>query len=247
MKNIFVKLILILFILPQLGFSQDNLANAPEYEINRIYPPVSITKEKLNNVQTLIDINPNYESSWIREYISVEILAICKESIKKVVSKNDSLSQSQKDIMNMADLGSVISVVVQYIPENTLTHNDIKEIEFSFVVDPEHDAKYSGGHRQLKRYLKEKIIDKIPDTTFKNYELAAVKFMVDEDGQIIDPALFWSSNNEKVDELLVDAICNMPIWEPAEYANGEKIKQEFALTVGNMKSCVVNLLNIRKH
>ena len=89
-------------------------------------------------------------------YISVEILTSYKGGIRKAVSKNDTLRQEQKDIMNMADLGTDISVKVQYIPDNTLKHNDPKEI------------------------------------------------------------------------------------------NGIKVKQEFVLTVGNMESCVIPLLNIRQ-
>ena len=38
----------------------------------------------------------------------------------------------------------------------------------------------------------------------------------------------------------------MPSWKPAAYANGMKVKQDFVLTVGDMTSCVVNLLNIRQ-
>jgi len=249
MKNIQNKLIIILFIalaFPHLGSSQDDLTNELKYEVNRIYPPISIAKEKLNEAQTLIDLNANYKSSWIREYISVEILTSNKGSLRRAVSKNDTLSQEQKDIMNMADLGLGISVVVQYIPENTLKHNDIKEINFTLIVNPENEAKYSGGQQKLKQYLKEKAIDKIHDTSFKNYDLAAIKFTINEEGQIIDAHVFESSKDEKIDRLLLKTICNMPSWKPAEYSNGIKVKQEFVLTVGNMESCVINLLNIRQ-
>ncbi|MFT4667667.1 MAG: hypothetical protein ACI9XB_004640 [Gammaproteobacteria bacterium] len=57
--------------------------------------------------------------------------------------------------------------------------------------------------------------------------------------------MYNSSIDENVNELLLETIQNMPCWKPAEYANGLKVKQEFVLTVGNMESCVVNLLNIR--
>ena len=92
-------------------------------------------------------------------------------------------------------------------------------------------------------------IDKI-STSFNKINLAAVKFTINEEGQIVDAHVFQSayqpSKDEKIDELLLETICNMPSWEPAEYDNGIKVKQEFVLTVGDMESCVVNLLNIRK-
>ena len=260
MKNIQNKLTALLFIalvFPSLGSSQDNLTNELSFEVDRIYPFISITKEKLIDAQTLTDLdgeteklNHYYKSSWIREYISVEIQTSYKGGIKKAVSENDTLSQEQKDNMNMADAGTDISVKVKYIPENTLAHNDPKELKFTFTVDPESEAKYPDGQQKLKQYLKENAIDKIPRDSFKNYDLAAVKFTISEEGEIINAHVFGSeyqtSKNEKIDKLLLETIRNMPCWKPAEYANGLKVKQEFVFTVGNMENCVVNLLNIQR-
>lgn len=248
MKNIQIKIIILLFIaftFPHLGSSQDSLSDELAYEVNRIYPPVSITKERLNEAHTLIDLNAIYQSSWVREYISVEILTNNNGRTMKAMSKNDTLSQEQKNNMNIANVGTAIAVKVQYIPENKLTHNDIKEINFTFTVNPESEAKYTGGQLQLKQYLKDNAIDKIPEGSFKGYDLAAVKFTVNEKGQIMDAHVFETSKDEKIDNLLLESINNMPNWKPAEYANGTRVKQEFVLTVGNMENCVINLLNIR--
>ena len=249
MKNIQTKLFALLFIAFTFlnpGYSQDSSADELKYEVNRIYPYISISKEKLMEAQTLIDLDRNYKSSWVKEYISVEILASYKGSIRKARGSNDILSQEQKDIMDMADAGTDILVKVQYLPDNTLRHNDIKEMDFTFSVNPENEAVYPGGQQQLKQYLNEKAIDKIPQGSFSNYALAAVKFTVNEEGQIIDAQVFESSKDEKIDALLLETIRTMPSWTPAEYANGIKVKQEFVLTVGNMESCVINLLNIRQ-
>lgn len=146
----------------------------------------------------------------------------------------------------MADAGTNIAVKVRYIPENTLKHNDIKELDFSFTVDPENEAQYVGGQEQLQQYLKLTAIDKIPLTRFEKSTLAAVKFTLDEEGNVIDAHVFQSSKDAETDALLLAAIRNMPSWKPAEYANGLKVKQDFVLTVGNMESCVMNLLEIRQ-
>lgn len=249
MKNIQNKLIALLFIalaFPYPGSSQGSSTFEPEYEVNRIYPYISITEEKLNSVHTLIDLNEHYKSSWIKEYISVEISASYEGRIKKAISKNETLSQEQKDLMNMADLGTDIAVKVQYIPENTLKNNDVKELPFTFIIDPKSDAKYAGGQQQLKQYLKNNAMAKIPDRSFKRYNLTALKFTIDEEGQIIDAHIFETSKDKKIDELLLETVRNMPSWTPAEYANGTKVKQDFVLTVGDHESCVINLLNIRK-
>lgn len=249
MKNLQNKLLIILFItlaFPFIGSSQDSLTKELRYEVNQIYPPFSITKENLKEAHTLIDLNTHYQSSWIKEYISVEILTIYNGSVRKAVGKNETLSQEQKDIMNMADVGADISVKVQYIPDNTLKHNDVKEINFSFIVEPESDAKYPGGQDQLIQYLKENAIDKIPDGSFKEFDLAVIKFTINEEGKTTDAHAFWPFEDEKIDELLLETICNMPGWKPAEYSNGTRVKQEFVLTVGNHENCVTNLLNIRQ-
>jgi len=215
--------------------------------VNRVYPYISITKEKLNEAYTLMDLNLRYKPSWIKEYISVEILTTYKGRINKVISKNATLSLEQKNIMNMADVGADISVKVRYTPDNTLAHNDIKEINFSFNVDPESSAEYIGGQQQLNQYLKEKAIDKIREDSFENYDLAAVKFTINEEGQITNVHIFETSKDEIIDELLLETIRNMPRWKPARYANGTKVKQEFVLLVGNMENCIIHLLNIHQY
>jgi len=75
MKNISYKLlslIFIAFILPQEGISQDNSDFELSYEVNRVYPYISISKEQLKDAKTLMDLHSRYEASWVRKYISVE-------------------------------------------------------------------------------------------------------------------------------------------------------------------------------
>ncbi|MEO1260366.1 MAG: energy transducer TonB [Bacteroidota bacterium] len=229
------------FVFSGSGFSQAFLS----YDIHRVYPPISMTKKQLKEAGTVSDLNEFYKTAWVKEYISVEVSTICQGKMRKAVSKDDTLSQEQKNIVQMADEGTEISVTVHYLPDNTLSHNDPKEVNFNVLIDPENDASFTGGQPQMEKYLKENLINKIPANVFRQHQLAAVKFTVDEKGRIADAHIFWSSENEKTDQLLLATVCNMPDWQPAVFANGQKAKQEFALTVGDMESCVVNLLNIR--
>jgi len=224
------------------GFSQNAEIT---YEVNPIFPPLSILKETLTTAQTISDLNSHYQSAWIRKYIAVEILATQEGVIKKTIGKNDTLRQAQKDLMNLADIGTSISVNVQYIPENTLKHKEIKTINFSFLVNPENEATYLGGQQKLSAYLKDKVMDKVAVSSFKEHHLTAVKFTIDEEGQVVSVHLFESSKDEQIDTLLLEVIAKMPRWKPAAYANGEKVKQEFVLTVGDHQSCIINGLNIR--
>jgi len=248
MKKFHQLLIVLLFstlVFPQIGSSQYNPSEDLEYVVEKVFKPLSISKEKLNGAESVADLREHYKPSWVREYISVEISTIHDGKKKKAINKDGTLTKEQKNNMHTADAGKDISVHIKYIPENTLKNNDAKEMNFSFLVYPEKKAAYPYGQKKLNLYLKEFAIDKIPNGTITGYDLAAVKFTITKHGEIINPKLAWSSNDKDVDELLLETVRNMPKWIPAEYADGTKIAQEFAFAVGNMESCVVNILNTR--
>jgi TonB family protein len=230
-----------------ISYAQESAPNELRYAVNIIYSPLSMTRETLKKAHVLLDLNKYYKPSWVKEYISVEILATYKGNQKKAVSKNNILSQEQKEIMNMADVGTEILVNIHYVPDNTLKNNDIKETGFSFIVNPDIEAKYSNKEQELKEYLKDNAINKITEGSFNSSSLAAVKFTINEKGQVVDAQVLETSKDEGIDQLLLAAIREMSNWTPAEYSNGTKVKQEFVLTVGNMESCVMNLLNIRRN
>ena len=239
-------LLIAFLIVPMLASTQVKLSEQPDYEVNVNYPPLSITKQQLNEANTIANINKFFKPSWIREYISVEILTTQNGMTKKGISKSDFFSHEQKDNMAKADVGTDIQIKVQYMPENTLKHNDAKEFKFSFLVNPEIEAQFPGGQQQLKQYLNEHAINKIPAGSFENYDLATIKFSINENGKIVDAHAFWPFKDEMIDNLLLEAIQNMPNWNPAEYANGVKVKQELVLSVGNMANCMLPTLNLRR-
>ena len=245
MKKNLISLIVLLLLAPHFNAAQEATASGFAYDVYRVYPTIARSKEEIKMAESLLDLNQHYKSSWVKEYVSVEVLTRYKGKIRKAIGKGEKLSSEQKEHMNTADVGSEISIRVRYLPDNTLSHNDVQELDFTISVNPESDAKYEGGEVALQKYLKESAIDKIAADVFVGYKLAAVRFFVDEEGRIVDPHIFWTSEDEKVDALLLETICNMPNWVPASYANGLKVKQEFAWTVGNMESCVVNMLNIK--
>ncbi|HNQ13624.1 MAG TPA: energy transducer TonB [Bacteroidia bacterium] len=248
MKNLLKTLMLLLlvsFSYSPKGFAQQGLKNELKYGVHRVHPYISISGTELRNAQTLSDLNSNFKPSWIREFISVDVHAVHNGATSKVSGDSDKLNPEQKELMRMADVGSAISVKVQYIPLNNLSTNDLKEINFSFIPDPDKEASFPGGKEKLNQYLKINAIDKIPDGTFGELTLAAVKFSIDMTGKVIDAHVFESSKNPVADELLIQTILNMPKWSPAEYENGQKAIQDFVLTVGDMENCMVNLLNIQ--
>ena len=236
---------LFFFLIPCLSFAQEQPEQEVPYEINKVHPSISIDKEKLATAKSLMDLNPHYQSEWVQDYVSVELSAKCGGKIKKADSKNDMLIQPQKELLAKADLGTDIAVKVRYLPKNDLKNNEVKEMNFTFIVNPDSDASYIGGVEQMKKYLQEHAIGNIPANSFQGWEMAAVKFTVDEEGQIIAPEIAWPSKDAALDALLLKTVAHMPCWKPAEYESGIKVKQEYALTVGNQESCAINVLNIR--
>ena len=146
----------------------------------------------------------------------------------------------------MADEDTEISIKVRYLPDNNLQHNDPKEEPFSFTIQPDKDASYEGGLEKLNQYLLKEAITKIPEGTFTEYKLAAIKFTIDESGEVTNVHVFESCKNEQVDQLLLKTIQNMPCWQPASYKSGLTAKQEFALTVGNHENCMIYTLGTRR-
>ena len=227
-------------------FAQNNSSTDFSYEVNVVDAPLSISKTKVQVANTLADLNRHYKADWVKEYKSVEILTTQNGKIVKALSKSNDLTTEQKGLLNSADDNTTVSVNVMYLPENNLKQNDIKETSFSFTVAPEKEAEFIAKNGSIKQYLKEKGIQEIPKDCFKEYALAAVKFTINEVGEVINPHIVESARDEEIDALLLAAITNMPNWKPAEYTSGLKVKQEFVLTVGDMRSCTVNLLNIRQ-
>ena len=245
MKNTIILLLLLFMAAPSIGISQDQ-PKVLEYEVNRVYPFLPITKKQVSEAQTLEDLNERYKPSWVRKYYSVEILANVEGQPKKAIGTNDQLSPEQKDLLMAADEDQEVMAKIDYLPQNKLTQNDPKLVDFKLTFIPEKEATYIGGQEQLNQYLKEKIIEFIPKEVLTGYAMAAVKFVINEEGEVEKPKLLWTSDDEKVDELLMEAVRKMPCWKPAEYTNGDKVEQESVLMVGNMESCVVNTLSVRR-
>lgn len=241
-----IVLVLISLSFSKVAVSQDSLAFDISCEINKTFPILSISKAQLEKAKTIVDLNQYYERSWVKEYISVEISTTQDGKSKKAQSKDNRLTKEQKDNLIAADVGTDISVNIRYIPNNNFVQNDIKDNNFTFTIEPDQDAQFPDNQYEMKAYLEEKIMDEIATINFKQYQLTAIKFTIDESGTVINAHVFESSKDEKIDQILLEAICNMPTWKAAQYDNGTKVKQEFVFTIGDMNSCVVNLLNIRQ-
>ncbi len=223
------------------GFAQNDL----KFEINKVLPFISIQENKLDKINTLTDLDKRYPTSWVKEYVSVEISAYNNGTQTKASGTSDVLNQAQKELIRLADRSSDITVTVMYLPENSLENNTVKQYDFKGTIMPDKNAIYGEGTAQLLQYLQKNSIANIEAGSFTGYDLTAIEFTITEQGLVTDIQVVLPSKDTKIDEMLVAAISKMPSWKPAEFANGLKVKQNFVLTIGNMENCMVNLLNIR--
>lgn len=250
------KLIIFIFMFC-LGFNT-GLAQEEEvsydftYEVNRVYKPLAISTQTLDTAISVADLNPHFKPSWVKEYKSVEISTLHNKKVKTVSTADDLLSLEQISNMKNIDLGSEISVSVKYIPDNNLRHNDIQEEKFHFTVDPVKEATFSGGEQKLNQYIQDKIIAKISQSDVQVHNVKAIQFSIDQSGDVVgvhipeNLTMYNLRSNKKVEDFLLKVICDMPSWSPAEYNDGTKVNQDFVLTVGDHRSCTLNLLNIRR-
>jgi TonB family protein len=173
------------------------------------------------------------------DYISVEILASCDGKILTSRSTGNKLNTEQKNILNTADLGSDISIKVEFRFKNKI-NNDLNNAEetilghLSVTVVPETEAEFPGGNKKISEYLAENFFKKASEiTTVRKIQQAVVKFTVNEVGQIIDVKISRSSTDPKVDKLLLDVTSKMVGWKPAKNSSGVRVKQEFSIPFGN--------------
>ena len=220
-----------------LTFSFISTTTAQEigYEISPTYKK-SIKKEVLNNAKTLKDINPDFPSSWIETYHSIEISTTYDGNLVSIVSEIEELNEQQLSAIKKAEVGTDILVNVNYTPKNSKPDNK-REIKFTYSIVPEVTAKFSDDYQDLKDYLKTNVIEKLSKDVAASLENVSVNFTIGEDGRPINPKVKTTSKDKKVDQFLIDMISNMPSWAPAELKNGSKIEQDFVLTIGSMIGC----------
>ena len=92
MKKIQIQLLTLLFIMltfSTIGTSQDDPTFELNYEMDLVYPPLSIPKTQRDKAESIVDLNKHFKSSWIKEYKSVEVSTIQNGIKKKSIGKNN--------------------------------------------------------------------------------------------------------------------------------------------------------------
>jgi len=175
----------------------------------------------------------------IVEIVWAEITTTNNGQLMITQNTGDLLTKEQKQQLNSADLGSEIyvNVKVKYKAEANNTPNNSGNIIYGVlvaVVVPETEAEYVGGFKQLSAYFIENVFNQVAEPTdAEKIANAAVKFTVNEQGQVVGAKIARSTNDPKLDKLLLEATYKMPKWKPALDSKGMRVKQEFSIPFGN--------------
>ena len=185
--------------------------------------------------QPAIYLYPQDRYKVIIDYAAVEISIISNGKTLTANSTGDKLSPEQKNILNVADPGTDISVKIKFKYKNQANDewgSPNKMVEGATIVKviPETEAEYPGGFKQLSDYFVANVVHKISDRNeFEKFLNAEIKFTVNEEGGIVDAKISRTSADAKIDSLLLETINKMPKWKPAENSRGVKVKQEICI------------------
>ncbi len=244
MKHIFI----IVFCLTSLLLSSQSQSDGQsfDYDVKKIYPYLSITKDEVQAAKTIWDLNPRFKTEWISEYVKVEIKTTEAGQSKTSTNADQMLTDEQKTALLHNDPTQKVEVVLHYRPKNNLAHNPVRQEAFSLQYLPTKDAEYPGGKSALIAYLEKEVFQMIADSSYTGYELSTVKFVIGDDGSVSDVKISWQGKEKKVDRALYEAICNLQRWSPAVHSDGSRTSQQYALVVGNLESCAMNTEQFRR-
>jgi hypothetical protein len=231
MKKLILASLLLLFV--GTTFSQK-----PEHTLHGKNRP-SIKKDKLAAAKLTSDIIPGYPASWIAGYVSVKIGATCNGKHMEATGANETLSAEQKNILANADPGTDVAITIKYTSKNSVTDRlETSTMYYHTSAVPETEAQYPGGAEQMTQYLQETIINRLPELDPQGkIPLLRVVFTINEAGEISQAKVSNKLVDPKVEQLLLNAVLNMPKWKPAETAAGIKVQQEMEFSVGSKGGC----------
>jgi TonB family protein len=193
----------------------------------------TVTKDVLEHSNLLSDIIAGYPVNWVKEYVSVDVLTEKDGKTEIAKGENQVLNTEQKTILNKVDLDSEVHINVHYKSINSVTERkENNEMVVKMTVVPEIQAEFEGGYENLKKYLKDNLIDRIIENTPPEFQKGKVVFKIDPNGKLVDEEILESSGDTNMDNFLLEVFRNMPNWKPAQNAIGEKVKQRFEFSMG---------------
>lgn len=223
------------------AFTQDlsySFLDKEEYEV---------TEKQIREVAILDDIHDRYTSEWVDEYISTEIIYTFNEEVKKAKGTNQELTAEQKELLENAEVGSTIELLVDYLPKNSLRNNTPKKMNVEVKVIPEIIPSFKGGEESFGRYMESSFLSKLDTSEVNKLQFSVVQLVITDEGKSDDVYLEEGTGNMELDAKLTQVLCSMPEWNPATKSNGETVDYALKFYITNVKqSCRVNEVVMRK-
>ena len=196
-----------------------------------------IPESTLNSANTLTDLYERFPADWVEKYLSVDITVTCNGEILEASGTSHELNEEQKQIIQLAEYGSELKMDVKYIADNNLKNKIPRQVDYTFAIIPAQQASFDEKEEELEKYLEEYTVKEIKKANAQIKEWTTVYFSVDEKGDVIDVEFLKSSNDQKADQIIKNALSNMPKWVPATTKKGKAVRQDFKFYIGNLNLC----------
>lgn len=194
----------------------------------------TISKEKLDQAKSIIDILPTEETKTKEDYKNVRIAVLDKNKGKSIVGENEFLTLKQLKLLESTTYASNICIKSLCKNKNEVTGEmENYELVYYITIVPTQMAEFRDGNDALINYLKENSKDEIAIVTKDKLKFGQLNFTVTAKGTIAKVKLLSTSGYATIDERFVELIKNMPEkWNPAQNAKGQNVDQEFVFFFG---------------
>lgn len=195
----------------------------------------TISKEKLQAAQSILDIFPAKATQGIDALENVSISLVKDENEKFIFGENEILNAAQLALIKSINYADGINVRGTYKVKNGYTGKlQDKLLTYHLTVVPEQEAVYKNGHDSFISFLKANSLQKSMSIDNKKVGSGRINFTVNTAGQIENIILESSCGYKDLDKDFQALIGQIPgNWEPARNAKGAKVDQEFVFFFGN--------------
>ncbi|CAM1351669.1 energy transducer TonB [Tenacibaculum insulae] len=195
----------------------------------------TITKSKLIKAKTLKDIIEHFPTSWISEYVSIDVYRTTAGKEVKASSKNLILTAKQKALFKNANIGDDVLIKIAYKSKNSVTNKlNLNEANIKMKVFPESSARFIGNENSLQEFLVKNSDNDLANWQYKPMESAIASFVINEIGTVTAVKIVTSTGVVSLDQSIIALLYKMPNWKPAMNYNGKPVKQQFEFVIGDM-------------
>ena len=220
-------LIILILSAAQWAYSQSQNDFDLSCDIHHVIKPLSISHEVAQTANQIKDIYPHFKPEWIKAYDKVTLSRKVNGNDISAVGENQILTEQQQNIISNIDEGHPITLNISYSPRNTLPFDELKNLKVTFEVRPIKNASFPIGANSMNEFIENNILSKVSKSDFRAHHLTAIQFTIDQSGNLLNAYIKESSGNKKIDDLLMESLCNMPVWAPATYKSGKTVNQDF--------------------